>query len=412
MIDRIDAVNRSRNVARSELGSWVRKVAVIVCSPRSGSSLLKDVLAAHPNVASMDGEIEPYLILSRNGFGHNSDSDAIGFVTHRDALLDNIAADLTVPCAAGESPQQIKERWRRRLLLQFPTLCLELDGQHRLMSALDAAFAESDPALAGDPARWSRSVLERVFGKGAWRLAFYDGVKDVGTAVCFGQPEKIEEPPFVTPRLGRRAFEQNDANDTVLLFKTPPDAYRMGMYRQLFPLADIKYVHLTRGYAQAVNGLMDGWLSPTGFFSHDLNRIGMTLRIDGYSDVTPFGKRWWNFDLPPNWREFINAPLEEVCLNQWLSSHKAVLACSVPVLRIAFEDFLLAPDKILATLTDYLGLAPLDMPATLPLTMATAAPGPGRWRKRENLLTGLGERLEVRAMMARLGYPMNPEQWI
>ena len=60
-------------------------------------------------------------------------------------------------------------------------------------------------------------------------------------------------------------------------------------------------------------GLMDGWLYPLGFFSHDLSKVGCQLAIQGYSDVVPFGSKWWKFDLPRNWRLTSSAVKPTAC---------------------------------------------------------------------------------------------------
>jgi hypothetical protein len=415
MSDLLEAVNALRGIAPAPWRKRVRRVAVILSSSRAGSSLVKNVLAAHPQIASLDGEMEPYLVLSRNGFGANSDSDAVGALANPDALADNIFADLSVPSADFSPPAQLKARWQRRLLLQFPLLFMDDPERRRLSDALDEALAQCEARADG---ALQRTILAAVFRGQPWRINYYDGqsafsLKDfgLGPSGCFDESLKIEEPPFVQPRPYRRQFEEADAGTKVLLFKSPSDAYRIGIYEQLFPNADIKYIHLSRGYAQSVNGLMDGWLSPVGFFAHDMARAGIALRIGGYSDATVFGKRWWKFDLPPNWREFAAASLDDVCLNQWLAAHQAILDSAVPALRLAFEQFMAQPAQLITTLCRYLGLPDMTLPARLPVTMATDTPLAGRWRKREQQLLTLGKQKQVGALMERLGYNMDPSTW-
>jgi hypothetical protein len=253
--------------------------------------------------------------------------------------------------------------------------------------------------------------LRSVFWREPWRLDYYDGGLGPGEARPFAEPAKIEEPPFVLPALRRRCCTEADAAGKMLLFKTPSDAYRPGLYQQLFPQAEIRYIHLTRGYAQCVNGLMDGWLSRTGFFSHDMARAGVRLQIKGYSDLCEFGQRWWKFDLPPNWRDFTGASLEEVCLNQWLSCHRHILDSGVTARHIAFEDFLSDPVGTLAQVSAWLGLGPSADLDDLPVTMATETPAAGRWRKRLALLQPMAQRRDVAQTMRDLGYRLEPEGW-
>ena len=183
------------------------------------------------------------------------------------------------------------------------------------------------------------------------------------------------------------------------LFKSSHDSHRIGIYGKLFPNAEIKCIHLSREYAGTLNGLMDGWLSPIGFFVHNMENTGVTLDIKGYSDCADFGKKWCKFGLPPHWRDFINASLIDVCANQWLSAHKAILNAGITSIGISFDRFLSQPQKTMDAITDYLGLEEVRLPSTLPIVMATEKPMPQRWKKREKGLTALGQRKEIRDMM-------------
>lgn len=408
----IDRVNAIRNVPNTDLAKLVKRVLVILSSPRSGSTLVKSILAAHPDIASLDGEVEPFLSLTKNGFGFNSDSDALTVLSNRDDLVDNIVDDLTLPSQELPPLRQLKRRWANRVLLQFPGLFSEETERCRLIQSVEESLTEASTNGIHKEHELRTLILSRVFRRQPWRIAYYDGESRAGARVGFDEPLKIEEPPFVSPRLYRRRFTESDARSKLALFKAPPDVYRIGMYERLFPNAKVKYVHLTRGFAQSVNGLMDGWMSPVGFFSHDLRSTGISLSIKGYSDSVSFGRNWWKFDLPPNWSEFIDADLEDVCLNQWLSAHRAIEASGVPTLRISFEDFLDRPAVVIKELTQHLGLSDLMVPVSLPVTMVTEAPEPMRWRKREGKLLALGKREEVQAAMERQGYEMDPQTWL
>jgi hypothetical protein len=412
MIDLLRTINRMRNVADTQLNFSIKKVIVILSSPRSGSSLVKSILSAHPEIASLDGEIEPFLALSGNGFGYSSKSDAIGKVTNLSKLVANIFDDLTLPTAAPPALEHSKRRWRKRLLLQFPVLFAQDEKFERLVRTLDAVLTEENARPYKQEAKLRDFILSNIFSSEPWRLSYYDGHKQLSLFHSFNEPVKIEEPPFITPRNYRRQFCQSDVDHKVLLFKSPPDAFRIGMYEQLFPHAEIQYIHLTRGFAQTVNGLMDGWLSPVGFFSHDFAPFGIRLHIKDYSDVVQFGSHWWKFDLPPNWEAFTSATLEDVCLNQWMSTNQSVISSGVPVLRIAFEDFVVDPKRVIDRITEHCGLAPLQLQLPLPVTMATDKPIVQRWKKRERQLLKIAKRTKVKEMMESINYEMNPETWI
>jgi hypothetical protein len=412
MSDPLLVVNRIRNVRHSELNLLVRKVIVILSSPRSGSSLVKNILASHPDIASLDGEIEPFLVLTKNGFGYDSGSDAICAISNQRELVDNIFDDLSLPTKEHPPLEYMRMRWAKRLLLQYAALFSQQSAYENLIRTLDEALTEDNIFRLEDEQKLQKFILSRIFHDEPWRINYYDGHADANVNHHFSEPIKIEEPPFVIPRNFRRPFRKEDAESKVLLFKAPPDAYRIGMYERLFPNAEVKYIHLTRGFAQTVNGLIDGWLSPTGFFSHDLSKMGIPLRIKGYSDSVTFGSRWWKFDLPPNWREFTSASLEDVCLNQWMSTHEAVMASCVPALRIPFETFIKDPSSTIERILKYFDLRSVKLNnATLPVTMATEAPQLNRWKKREHQLLALGKRAKIKEMMNSLDYDMNPESW-
>lgn len=411
MDSRLSTIKARRDVPCTALDSSVRRVVAILCGSRGGSSLFKEALGRHPRIASLDGELDPLLALSGNGFNQNSDSDCLETVANASELASNILDEISFPSEQILDADTLLRKWKNRLALQFPSHFLDAEAYARLERSLQAVLGQIDRGDRRSEADLQRLVLASVFDDEPWRIGYYDGSAALAAGHPFDESLKIEEPPFVMPTLRRRPFTSSDARDAVLLFKSPSDAYRIGMYERLFPNAEVTYIHLTRGFAQSVNGLMDGWLHPLGFFSHDVSQVGCELAIRGYSDRVSFGRKWWKFDLPRNWRRFTRATLEEVCLNQWHSIHAAILRHGVCSLRVSFEDFVAHPGPVLKRVTDHLGLPAMALPGALPVKMATYPPRPGRWRKREAMLIELGRRAEVRDMMGMLGYSMDSPTW-
>lgn len=405
----INRINSRRFVNNTgNLNEKVKNVAVILCGSRNGSSLLKTILSKSQDVAYLSGEEEPFYILSRNGFPFTSNSDSFNTIENKQFLLDNILDEIGVNTKEMDL-DQIIHNWQNRILLQTPYKAL-----NGLVDQIEGIWKSFESSTLTE-AEYSYKELNQIFLKNIFKghqdFGFYDVIPENTQFLIEGvNRPKIEEPPFVIPEL-RRPITEQDCEDKVFIFKTPQDCYRIGIFEELFPNANIKYVHLSRGFAQSVNGLMDGWLSETGFFAHNMNIIGERLNIEGYTDKVKGGDIWWNFDLPSNWMEYKNKPLHEVCLNQWYSAHKTILDSGVNALRVKFEDFAIEPQKTLDSITDFLGINRV-ITEKLPLIMVTETPSDYRWYKREEVILELAKKPEVIQLMSDLGYSMDPKTWI
>ena len=404
----VNNLNVVRKVKHSgNLNEKVKHVAVVLCGSRNGSSLLKTIVSKSKDVAYLAGEEEPYFILSKNGFPFNSDSDSIKSIDNKQHLLDCIFDELGVNCDNDEIDlKQIEKDWINRMYLQ--------DGKCDPLFVNYSLFRAGFNHMLSDSFNWNQinQVMLNDYYNGDNTCGFYDIIPENTQFITNDNLNrfKIEEPPYVIPGWKRQLTER-DLETKTLFFKTPQDCYRIGVFEELFPNAEIKYIHLSRGFAQSVNGLMDGWLSETGFFAHNVDVVNERLDIEGYTDKIVGGDRWWNFDLPENWREYKDKPLDEVCLNQWYSAHKAILDSEINALHIKFEDFLENPQESLNTITEYLNISPIKA-SKLPVVMATNTPSLYRWKKREDIIMKLSKQDSVIDMMLKLNYSMNPETWI
>jgi len=408
MYDTIQNIIHKRDIEDSgDLNEHVKKVAVILCGSRNGSSLLKTIVSNSNDVAYLSGEEEPFYILSGNGFPWSSDHDGFKSIKRKQFLLDNIFDELGVNTKEFNI-ENIIHNWTNRIPLQSQNVDSQLLWKVRnfwesadTKQMIDSGFSYKEIC----------QVFLKFFYKGMQDFGYYDIIPENTTFLIDGANKiKIEEPPFVIPEL-KRPFTKQDCEDKVLIFKTPQDCYRIGIFEELFPNAEIKYIHLSRGFAQAVNGLMDGWLSETGFFAHNMDMINERLNIKGYTDVIKGGDRWWNFDLPANWMDYKDKPLEEVCLNQWEQSHWAIIESGVQSLRIKFEDFVAAPQETINTITNYLGIGHIEN-KKLPLIMVTETPSNFRWVKRGDIIRELAKQPKVIDLMHELGYSMDETTWI
>lgn len=334
------------------------RIVQIVSGSRTGSSLLKELLARSPNLVALDGEDETYVKYSGSGFGLTSNSDALERLVHPGLYRRLLQTELEMT--------DPRARWEWRLRLQFTGL--------RLARLLDH-LPEMDPAA---PVEWLR--CQGVYGH-------YDGCP-AAERLPFPPTESApyngmayEMPPFVQPRLTPCL----GMDEQTLLIKSPYHVYRPGMLEQTFPDSTFRYILLIRSPAATVNGLIDGWEAPYGFHKHLL--------------PPPVG--WWKFDLPLGWSNYVTAPTSERCWYQWESSAVALQSRGAGLV-VRFEDLLANPTTTLTRITKYLDIPPLPTPHQLPVTMATTPPRPGRWRDRAATIVPLLRRSA--AVVRDLGY--------
>lgn len=382
----------------------VKNVVVILSSSRAGSSLFKEVLSRHPQVISLSGEEEPYYTVTKNGFPFSStNSDSFTEINN----IDGVRSLLIRGCGTyTEEPLCISdmlEAWYDRFTLQFPRTDFWMDNFNKVFTKSYRPNL-STYMFDGDYELHTQMFLKELLGD---KAGYYDMIS---SKMPFTEEVKVEEPPFVVPGRKRRIRDLEELKDKVLLFKTPQNCYRIGVFEKLFPKANIKYIHLTRGFAQTVNGLIDGWLDDRGFFAHDMSLIDEPLGIKGYSDVKPYGKEWWKFDLPPSWKQYKDEYLTNVVVHQWHSAHKAILESKVSAYRIKFEDFLQDKQNVLNDVLSHIGIDNFKIDK-LPVVMATEKPEPYRWKKREHDILCLAKKDKVRDMMYDLGYSLEPKDW-
>lgn len=369
----------------------VKSVVVILSASRSGSSLIFKVLSDSENIIAPAGEHEPWLFLSGNKFPFTQ-SDSLPVINDRDYLLKLLRNDLLIREASIRSEEFFDLAWNR----------LSVRGETDKKRLLEEAYTSyKNQTLRVED-------LDRVFKQTKWN----------STSNLYAEKENmywpIENPPYIDQPLARRATDSELSSKT-LLFKSPSDAYRPGFYESLFPNAKITYIHLTRGFAQTVNGLMDGWTKDeVGFISNPVG-ILKQLSIEGYSGAG-ITKNYWCFDLFPDWQKFTDASLVEVCAQQWLQAHMNILASFPTSAQIKFESFYTDRDAFLQDLAHFTAARPhlLNWDQTV---MSTDKPSQFRWRKREDIFTHLDQWLEkdtlekIVEMQQKLGYSMKETTW-
>lgn len=196
-----------------------------------------------------------------------------------------------------------------------------------------------------------------------------------------------------------------------VLDKTCINTMRVGYLLRLFPKARFVFIH--RDGRDNVSSMMDGW------------RLG---RVDGGFGLTQFfgpapapvmingGEfREWHFFLPPGWRDFNDASLEEVCAYQWITANRLALeaARTVPAaqwIRLRYEDIFERPVEMFREVFERLGL-PFDERmrahcaglAARPTSIVKGAPKRQKWKAHNPEAV---ERIlpMIAPMMRELGY--------
>jgi len=143
-----------------------------------------------------------------------------------------------------------------------------------------------------------------------------------------------------------------------VLDKTCINVMRIPYLHKLFPQA--KFVFIQRDGRDNVSSMMDGW------------RMG---RTDGRFELSQFfgpfpeevaingGEfREWCFFLPPGWRDYNRASLEEVCAFQWISANRLALDAKklIPAeqwIHLRYEDVFERPVEMFRAAFDRLGLS-------------------------------------------------------
>ncbi|HVM19659.1 MAG TPA: hypothetical protein VM307_06840 [Egibacteraceae bacterium] len=422
---RLAALRQRRAPDADAVCDAVRDLVVVCSSSRSGSSLVGELLRRSPQLLTFSAEINPHVTIPTIG---STGCDVLGDPTPLagtpsglHVLRGELAADLGSSTAEVDTAA-LADHVAWRLTMQWPDE--EIDPGRVRGWVADVLAVRGDGALR-DRAGFCLDLLRRVVAAHPGVNPYRYDIPDARVSEAFPQATVpagptaapvVEMAPFVLPRPWRRATAAEAATKPVVAV-TPRNAYRVPLLAAAFPNARVRIVHLTRNPAAAVNGLIDGWRH-RGFFSC---RSEVPLEIAGYTDRFPaWGDRWWNYDVPPGWRDWVQRPLAEVCAFQWRAAQEATLDRVArgrhDSTRLAFEDIVGAADrrwKALRGLCSWLGVDPSPVVGDdrLPVVMPTAAPRPRRWADNaDELATVLVDKATV-DVAAELGYSRDPAAW-
>jgi hypothetical protein len=196
-----------------------------------------------------------------------------------------------------------------------------------------------------------------------------------------------------------------------VLDKTCINTMRAGFLHRLFPRAKFVFIH--RDGRDTVSSMMDGWRHGRTDGAFGLEQFfgpsPQAVAINGGEF------REWHFFLPPGWRAYNRAPLEQVCAFQWVSANALALAAreSIPPsqwIQVRYEDLFERPQQMIGEIFDRLGVS-LDEAARKrcagvsgrPTSIVKGPPKKEKWKDRNHDAI---ERVLplIRPMMRRLGY--------
>jgi hypothetical protein len=374
----------------------VKNIVVILSASRSGSSLIFKALTTSNKVIAPAGEHEPWMFLSKNKYPFIK-SDLASQLNNADILLKLLRNDLLVrqnKVEAKEIFSILKNRFAIRGEFFQQELLRDYENNYKYKNI-------------------DKTELNKIISSIIAKASEYEtALSNIHSGSYFA----VENPPYIKQPLARR-FLRKELSRSTLLFKSPCDAYRNGMYEHLFPNAKIIYVHLTRGIVQTVNGLIDGWTkNPMDFISNHVGIEHHELKIIGYNQK-PISNVFWCFDLFDDWWQYKEKTLVEVCVKQWLSAQAAIRNYHLnSSCRLAFEEFYSNKAGFIKKLEKItkIKIKRFDWNT---MVMQTDKPSAYRWIKRQEVFSDLQKYLkkdlyeQAVDMQIRLGYSLDESTW-
>lgn len=143
--------------------------------------------------------------------------------------------------------------------------------------------------------------------------------------------DRIEVARYFFKHLGMKRFVD----------KANQNCFRIPYLKELFP--DAVFVYVKRDGRDNVNSLIHGWGRPDEFAAWS-----SSLPYDVEVDNNRY--RRWSFFLFPGWRDYLQAHVEEVCAQQWISANESVLSVQLDIphgkwVEVFYEDILNDPIK-------------------------------------------------------------------
>ena len=188
-----------------------------------------------------------------------------------------------------------------------------------------------------------------------------------------------------------------------LVEKSPRNCFRISFINKLFK--DCKFIFLKRDGRTNINSLLEGWNKKGRYIREDLN--GEVVKINGYNGTS------WKFVKPPDWKKYLDKPLEKVCAFQWVSSNQSAIRGLESVEKdrkftISYEELIEAPKVIVSRICDFVEIPFSEelkkITDELPLVNVTSSPDKNKWKKNLSLIENVYPVIEP--VMEQLGYSL------
>ncbi len=195
-----------------------------------------------------------------------------------------------------------------------------------------------------------------------------------------------------------------------VLDKTCINILRIPYLYTLFPNA--RFIYIQRDGRDNISSLIDGWRH-NGHFNLKpfLGKIPEDIQIN-CGEFTD-----WSFFLPPGWRDYNNASLEEVCAHQWLTANQLAIDAKafIPAdqwIHIRYEDLFEAPVEMFQNVFEQLQIPFVDSIKNhceklnkRPTSIVNGPPKKEKW-KTQNPEAIEKIMHEIEPMMKKLGYAL------
>ncbi|WP_022668855.1 sulfotransferase family protein [Desulfospira joergensenii] len=139
-----------------------------------------------------------------------------------------------------------------------------------------------------------------------------------------------------------------------VLDKTCINILRVGFLNKLFPKARFIYIH--RDGRDNINSLIEGW------------RLGDHFGLEQFYGNFPHKIEindgeftQWRFFIPPGWKGYNKAPIEDVCAFQWMSANSMAIEAKKIIpenqwIQIRYENLFTHAEEIFRDVFNKLGL--------------------------------------------------------